>query len=142
VVERELKNIFSEEDLAYFNGLLYQKRDELLNKSQKMIQSDIAMDRTNISDEIDLASVMSEQSITLRFLDRDLKLLKQINQAIRRIEDGSYGYCEGTGEMIPRKRLEARPWCKYSVKYKEMLEKEEAKRKSSRNGFTSELLDD
>ncbi len=74
-------------------------------------------------DEVDLASATVDQNLTFRLLDRDRKLLGEIDHAILKIHNGEYGLCEGTGEAIPKRRLELRPWCKYSVKYKEQLEK-------------------
>ncbi len=74
-------------------------------------------------DEVDLASATVEQNLTFKLLDRDRKLMAEIEHALAKIDTGEYGYCEGTGEVIPKRRLEVRPWCKYSVKYKEQLEK-------------------
>ena len=74
-------------------------------------------------DEVDLASATAEQNLTLRLLDRDHKLLAEIDHAIEKIDTGEYGFCEGTGEVIPKRRLELRPWCRHSVKYKEQLER-------------------
>ena len=88
-------------------------------------------------DEVDLAAATIEQNVTFKLLDRDRKLLAEINRALDKIETGEYGYCEGTGEPIPKRRLEARPWCKYSVKYKEKLEKQ---KKSGRGVADEEAL--
>jgi len=137
-VDRGINEIFSEEDLAYYNGVLLQKKDDIIDKARQ-IREDIVLDTNDRSDDIDLASAVAEQNLTLRFLDRDRKLLKQIEAALVRINDGSYGYCDGTGEPIPKKRLEARPWCRYSVQYKEQLERNEKRMQS--NGINSELDD-
>lgn len=124
----------SDDDLAHFRSLLLAEKKEILDKSRRVAQ-DIAIDMNEMSDDVDLASVLSEQSLKLKFLDRDRKLLKSINLALEKIEDGSYGYCEGTGEPIPKKRLEARPWCRHSVPYKEKLER--LKLQSKVNGISS-----
>jgi DnaK suppressor protein len=137
-VDRGINEIFSEEDLAYYSGVLLQKKDDIIDKARQ-IREDIVLDTNDRSDDIDLASAVAEQNLTLRFLDRDRKLLKQIEAALVRINDGSYGYCDGTGEPIPKKRLEARPWCRYSVQYKEQLERNEKRMQS--NGINSELDD-
>lgn len=137
-MDRGINEIFSEEDLAYYNGVLLQKKDDIIDKARQ-IREDIVLDTNDRSDDIDLASAVAEQNLTLRFLDRDRKLLKQIEAALVRINDGSYGYCDGTGEPIPKKRLEARPWCRYSVQYKEQLERNEKRMQS--NGINSELDD-
>jgi DnaK suppressor protein len=72
---------------------------------------------------VDLATATVDQNLTFRLLDRDRKLLNEIDHAINKIQTGDFGYCEGTGEPIPKRRLELRPWCRHSVKYKEQLEK-------------------
>ncbi len=74
-------------------------------------------------DEVDLASATVEQNLTFKLLDRDRKLMAEIEHALSKIDHGEYVLCEGTGEVIPKRRLEVRPWCKYSVKYKEQLER-------------------
>jgi DnaK suppressor protein len=81
------------------------------------------MDANELMDEVDLASATIEQNLTFRLLDRDRKLVAEIERAIDKLKHGDYGYCEGTGEPIPKKRLELRPWTRHSVKYKEQLEK-------------------
>ena len=139
-MDRGINEIFSEEDLAYFGGLLQQKRDEILTKFQKLTKEYIEINKSGMADELDLATAVTEQTLTCRFLDRDNKLLKQVDAALGRINDGSYGYCEGTGEPIPKKRLEVRPWCKYSVQYKEQMERKEKRMKS--NGINLEVYDD
>jgi DnaK suppressor protein len=77
------------------------------------------------ADEFDLASEESDRSVTLRLLDKERKLLAEIERAIARFDDGTYGLCEGNGEPIGYGRLSARPWAKYSLAYKEELEIEE-----------------
>ena len=139
-MDRGINEIFSEEDLAYYSCILRQKRDEILVKASQARQGMIAINEDDISDESDLASAVTEQNLTLRFLERDRRLLKQIEAALDRVNDGSYGYCEGTGEPIPKKRLEARPWCRYSVQFKEQLERNEKRMKT--NGINSELIDE
>jgi DnaK suppressor protein len=74
-------------------------------------------------DEVDQASAMVEQNLMFRLLDRDRKLLGEIEHALAKVDSGDFGYCEGTGEAIPKRRLELRPWCRHSVKYKEKLER-------------------
>ena len=58
-------------------------------------------------------------------MDRDAKLLREVERALEKIKDGTFGYCEGTGEPIGYARLKLRPWTRYSVTYKEELEREE-----------------
>ena len=60
----------------------------------------------------------------MKLVDKERKLLNQIQRAIGKFAEGEYGICEGTGDYISRKRLELRPWTRYSVHYKEMLERQ------------------
>lgn len=114
----------SREELEKFKQLLLEERDKILHKSQNMMKAgNIELDKNEMYDEVDLASVTTEQNLTFKLLDRDRKLLAEINHALQKIDTGDYGFCEGTGEPIPKRRLEVRPWCRHSVKYKEQLER-------------------
>lgn len=114
----------SREELMNFSKVLKDERDKLVAKSDAIVNSgNIELDRNEMADEVDLASATTEQDLTFKLLDRDRKLLNEIDHALQKIEFGDYGYCEGTGEAIPKRRLELRPWCRYSVKYKEQLER-------------------
>lgn len=115
---------FTKEELEHFKSLLKVEREKLLVKAKQLVAAGgIHMEKDEMYDEVDLASVTVEQNLTFKMLDRDRKLLAEIEHALIKIENGDFGYCEGTGEPIPKRRLEVRPWCKYSVKYKEQLER-------------------
>lgn len=123
-VAEQAHELFSREELANFRKLLEIERDKILEKAEQMVKSgNIELDKNEMYDEVDLASMTTEQNLTFKLLDRDRKLLGEIEHAINKIETGEYGYCEGTGEPIPKRRLEVRPWCRHSVKYKEKLER-------------------
>jgi DnaK suppressor protein len=110
--------------LAYFRRKLLEWRDALLLESQQTIdhlRSDGAS--RYVGDEADRARDESEVALELRTRDRYRKLLPKIEAALRRIEDGSYGYCEETGEPIGLKRLEARPIATLSVEAQELRER-------------------
>jgi DnaK suppressor protein len=134
-------DIFSEDELRMFLEALQAERASLLDKARAAVDGgNIALDKDEMYDEVDLASATVDQNLTFRLLDRDRKLLNEIDHAIQKIQTGEFGYCEGTGEPIPKRRLELRPWCRHSVKYKEQLEKLE---KSGRGVVDedAELLD-
>ncbi len=117
-------DLFSEEELTTFRNLLNEEKRKILVKARAATASgNIALEKDEMYDEVDLASATVEQNLTLRLLDRDRKLLAEIDHAIDKIDTGDYGFCEGTGEAIPKRRLELRPWCRHSVKYKEQLER-------------------
>lgn len=73
-------------------------------------------------DEFDIASEESDRSVTLRLLDKERKLLAELDHALNKLETGEYGLCEGSDEPIGFPRLSARPWARYSLTYKEELE--------------------
>lgn len=117
-------DLFSREELDSFRRKLSEERQKILDKAKQMMESgNIHLDTNEMADEVDLAAVTIEQNLTFRLLDRDRKLLAEIEHALSKIDTGEFGYCEGTGEAIPKRRLELRPWCRHSVKYKERLEK-------------------
>ncbi|HYX39303.1 MAG: TraR/DksA C4-type zinc finger protein [Pseudobdellovibrionaceae bacterium] len=114
----------SREELERFRALLLEERGKLLHKSAQLVKAgNIELDKNEMLDEVDLASATTEQNLTFKLLDRDRKLLGEIDHALEKIKTGEYGFCEGTGEPIPKRRLEVRPWCRHSVKYKEQLER-------------------
>ncbi len=107
--------------LEYFRQKLLQWRQSLLDESQQTIDQmrDAARD---VSDEAERASRETEISFELRTRDRYRKLLTKIDQALRRIEDESYGFCDETGEPIGLERLEARPIATLSIEAQERRE--------------------
>ncbi len=78
----------------------------------------------SLTDEVDVAQRHTEQAYLIRFADKERKLLREIEHALEKFAEGEYGVCEGTSEPISPKRLELRPWTRYSVAYKEQLERE------------------
>lgn len=107
--------------LEYFRQKLLDWRQSLLDESQQTIDQmrDAARD---VSDEAERASRETEISFELRTRDRYRKLLTKIDQALRRIDDESYGYCDETGEPIGLERLEARPIATLSIEAQERRE--------------------
>ena len=79
-------------------------------------------------DDADIASRQIDRMYQMKLASKERKLLNQINLALGKFEDGDYGICEGSGEVIHRKRLEMRPWTRYSVEYKEQLERQKGTR--------------
>ncbi|MBX3274537.1 MAG: TraR/DksA family transcriptional regulator [Sandaracinaceae bacterium] len=75
-------------------------------------------------DETDMAQRHTEQAYLIRFADKERKLLNEIEAALEKLRLNDYGVCEGTEEPIGFKRLELRPWTRYSVAYKEQIERE------------------
>jgi len=118
-------------DIKYFKNLLLEKRKEILgdvdsleNDSLKQSRGDAAGDLSSMPIHMaDIGSDNYEQEFTLGLLDSERKILTEIYDALERIADKTYGICQGTDKLIPRARLEAKPWCKYCVEYAQLIEK-------------------
>jgi len=108
----------------YFRRKLQAWREELLRESTETLQH-LQEDSSAASDMTDRASAETERALELRTRDRERKLIGKIDAALRRIEDGSYGYCEETGEPIGLPRLEARPIATLSIEAQERHERRE-----------------
>lgn len=108
----------------YFRRKLVEWRDELVRESTQTLRH-LQQDTHQEIDIADRASTETERALELRTRDRERKLLQKIDQALRRIDDGTYGYCEETGEPISLKRLEARPIATLSIEAQERHERRE-----------------
>ena len=111
----------------YFRLKLIDWKNELLKESSQTLTNMQKEENTAKPDITDRASEEIERSFELRTRDRERKLINKIESALRRIEEGSYGYCEETGEPIGIKRLEARPVATLSLEAQEIHEKKEKK---------------
>jgi DnaK suppressor protein len=111
----------------FFRLKLIDWKNELLKESSQTLANLQKEENTAKPDITDRASEEIERSFELRTRDRERKLINKIDSALRRIDDGSYGYCEETGEPIGIKRLEARPVATLSLESQEMHEKQEKK---------------
>ncbi|MDO4183626.1 MAG: RNA polymerase-binding protein DksA [Rhodospirillales bacterium] len=98
----------NELQLEYFRRKLEDWKKSLLSQSEDTLE-DLRQGGLNQPDDIDRASLETDKALDLRTKDRARKLISKINDALKRIEDGEYGYCEETGEPIGIERLEARP---------------------------------
>ncbi|APG46525.1 dnaK suppressor protein DksA [Phaeobacter porticola] len=108
----------------YFRRKLHDWKQELLAESRDTIEG--LQDNTrNIPDVADRASEETDRALELRTRDRQRKLVAKIDSAIRRIDEGEYGYCEVTGEPISLKRLDARPIATMSLEAQERHERRE-----------------
>ena len=108
--------------LTYFRGKLLAWRADLMEEAEATLDNLRDDSHKDIGDEADRASRESDHTLELRTRDRYRKLLRKIDQAMQRIEDGSYGYCEDTGEEIGLGRLEARPIATLTVEAQERRE--------------------
>ena len=114
----------NERQIEYFRCKLLGWKDEILAGSQDTIQG--LQDNTrNIPDVADRASEETDRALELRTRDRQRKLVAKIDAALRRIDEGEYGYCSVTGEPISLKRLDARPIATMSLEAQERHERRE-----------------
>ena len=108
----------------YFKQKLTDWKETLLKGSSETILN-LKEDKEVSGDFADIASAESTKSIELRTRDRERKLISKIEEALKRIENNTYGYCEVTGKPIGLKRLEARPIATLSIEAQEMHENQE-----------------
>ena len=108
----------------YFRLKLMQWRDDILKEAKDTLQH-LQDDNQNHPDLADRASSETDRAIELRARDRQRKLIAKIDAALQRIDEGTYGYCEETGEPISLKRLEARPIATLSIEAQERHERRE-----------------
>jgi RNA polymerase-binding protein DksA len=114
-----------QKDLQRFRIMLQESRKKLLQTARKTRTEESSFDTNDLPDEIDLASSEYTQSLTFRLRDREKVLLKKIDKALARIDDGTFGICERCGEEISLKRLEARPVTTLCIRCKEEQENKE-----------------
>ncbi len=120
----ESEKYMNDKQLEYFRHKLVTWRDELLAESQETINN-LKEENWREPDLSDRASLETEAGVELRTRNRYLKLIGKIDSALKRIEDGTYGYCEETGEPIGIKRLEARPIATLTIEAQERHERME-----------------
>lgn len=121
----------SKSDLQYFRNLLLEKRREILGDVGSM-ESEAFKQGSNLSNmPIHMADVGTdnfEQEFTLGLIESERQILREIQDALVRIDDGTYGICQGTGKAIGRVRMEAVPWAKYCMDYQKALDSGQIRR--------------
>ena len=120
----EDEEFMNERQLEYFKQKLLNWKEDILRESRETLVH-LQSETENHPDLADRATSETDRALELRTRDRQRKLISKIDEAIRRIEDGSYGYCEDTGEPIGVARLEARPIATLSLEAQERHERRE-----------------
>src|SRR5437868_477804 len=115
----------NQKEMKRFKKMLEDSKVALLQSAKKTLMEESNFDTDDLPDEIDLASSEYAQSMVFRLRDREKFLLKKIEKALSRIEDGTFGVCERCEEPISAKRLEARPVTTLCIRCKEEQEKKE-----------------
>jgi DnaK suppressor protein len=114
----------NERQLEYFRQKLLAWKEDILRESRETLNN-LQAETENHPDLVDRASSEADRALELRTRDRQRKLISKIDEALRRVEDGSYGFCEETGEPIGLARLEARPTATLSLEAQERHERRE-----------------
>ena len=120
----EKEPFMNERQRTYFRDKLLGWRNEILRESRDTLQT-LQDENQNHPDLADRASSEADRAVVLRARDRQRKLIAKIDAALQRLEDGTYGYCEETGEPISLKRLDARPIATLSIEAQERHERRE-----------------
>ena len=122
------KSPLTKAQLAKFRQMLLEKRRELVGDMTGIQAEALGADRQEVKGDIsdhpaDAGTDNFEQEFSLELLESERLLLAEIDEALGRIEDRTYGICQGTGQPIAKARLKARPWAKHSIEYARMIEK-------------------
>ena len=120
----EDEEYMNEFQVEYFRRKLLDWKKSLLAQSEDTLE-DLRQGGLNQPDELDRASMETDKALDLRTKDRARKLISKINDALKRVENGTYGFCEETGEPIGIERLEARPVATLSIEAQERHERME-----------------
>ena len=127
---RTKKRSLTSADTEHFKQLLLEKRREILRNVNEFEDEALKKSRLDASGDLssmpihmaDIGTDNYEQEFALGLMDSERKLLREIDNSLGRIEQRTYGICEGTGKPIPKARLEAQPWARYCVEYARKLE--------------------
>ena len=114
-----------EKHKAYFKKKLTNWKTEIIRSNNEALYNSSLDDSSSSADIVDQASSYTEKNVEMRAINRQIKLISKIDQAIKKIKDNTYGYCEETGEPIGIKRLIARPIATLCIDAQEKHEKEE-----------------
>ncbi len=122
---KETEKYMCAKHVAFFKKKLQDWKNELKKSSNEAIYNSSLDDNSTSADIVDQASSYTEKNVELRAINRQIKLISKIDSALKRIQDGSYGFCEETGEPIGLKRLIARPVATLCISAQEKHEKDE-----------------
>ena len=124
-IPKETEKYMCPKHLAFFKKKLQDWKTDLKRTSNEAIYNSSLDDNSTSADIVDQASSYTEKNVELRAINRQIKLISKIDSALKRIEDGTYGFCVDTGEPIGLKRLIARPVATLCIAAQERHEKDE-----------------
>ena len=114
-----------EKHRVYFKRKLTEWKSEIIKANNEALYNNSMDDNSTSADMVDQASSYTEKNVEMRAINRQIKLISKIDKALKKIKDGTYGFCEETGEPIGIKRLIARPIAALCISAQEKHEKEE-----------------
>ena len=124
-IPKEKEKYMCAKHLAYFKKKLTEWKADLVKTNNEALYNSSMDDNSTSADIVDQASSYTEKNVEMRAINRQIKLISKIDSALKRIKDGTYGFCEETGDPIGLKRLMARPVATLSIAAQEKHEKEE-----------------
>ena len=124
-VPKEKEKYMCAKHLAFFKKKLMDWKADLVKTNNEALYNSSMDDNSTSADIVDQASSYTEKNVEMRAINRQIKLISKIDSALKRIQNGTYGFCEDTGEPIGLKRLMARPVATLSIAAQEKHEKEE-----------------
>ena len=124
-VPKESEKYMCEKHKIYFKKKLTEWKKDLVKTNNEALYNSSLDDNSTSADIVDQASSYTEKNVEMRAINRQIKLISKIDSALKRIKDGTYGFCEDTGEPIGLKRLMARPVATLSIAAQEKHEKQE-----------------
>ena len=124
-IPKEKEKYMCAKHLAFFKKKLMDWKADLVKTNNEALYNSSMDDNSTSADIVDQASSYTEKNVEMRAINRQIKLISKIDSALKRITDGTYGFCEDTGEPIGLKRLMARPVATLSIAAQEKHEKEE-----------------
>jgi len=124
-VPNKKEKYMCEKHKAYFKQKLTEWKNEIIKSNSQALYSSNLVDNVSSPDIVDQASSYTEKSVEMRTVNRQIKLISKIDAALKSLKNGTYGFCEETGEPIGLKRLIARPIATLSIAAQERHEREE-----------------
>ena len=124
-IPKEKEKYMCAKHLAFFKKKLTDWKADLVKTNNEALYNSSMDDNSTSADIVDQASSYTEKNVEMRAINRQIKLISKIDSALKRIQDGSYGFCDETGDPIGLKRLMARPVATLSIAAQEKHEKEE-----------------
>ncbi len=121
----EITDRMDQKALNRFRRTLLEEKARIMNNSRQSVKEDLSISQDDLADETDLAATEISQNLIFKLRDRERQLLAKIDEALARIEEGSFGTCEGCEEPIEPRRLEARPVSTMCIACKEKQEHRE-----------------